>query len=1054
MACYYDMKTLNEAAFSKRYQELNPQQKEAVDTIYGPVMVIAGPGTGKTEVLAMRIANLLRSDAQVKPHEILCLTFTDEGAVAMRTRLLSIVGEQAHKINIYTFHSFCNSIIQSQTEYFGWRDLQPISDLEKMDLVYDIIENLEQGHLLRKLKGNLHQDAKSLIKFFSLMKTEDWPPQRVNDAIDSYLKSLPENEKYIYKRGNDKAGIKAGDPKTNDIEQETKRMERTRAAAMLYPLYDERMKAAGWYDFDDMILWVLKAFKERPEFLQSQQERFQFFLVDEFQDTNGAQYELLCRLADYWQDPNVFIVGDDDQSIFEFQGARLGNIIDYVNKYESSIKVITLTENYRSSQLILDKAKATIDNNLLRLVNQTPKLQLQKNITSANKRFQTEDCPKPQVTCYTNTLQEELQVVKAIEALHQSGVPLHQVAVLYAQHKQVDNIIALMERKKLPYWVRKPVNILTLPIIRQLINLLQYLQAEYQAPLSGEEWIFSVLHSPFFEVSPIDIATLCLYLQEKQAKHNRWRFLLQDALLLETLPLERSSALRNLGENIERWIKELPTLTLPMLIQKLLYDGGVVPWVMKGENSIWEMQVLHTFFEFIKTECEKKPRISIKDLLDIFSRMEKEGIPLSIQRTVQQNDGVRFYTVYSAKGHEFEHVFMIGLTKNFWEKKNGDNKGFSLPDTLTMTADVTQDVENSVEVARRLFYVAMTRAKKYLYVSYSKQDNKSKPLEATMFIDEISSSEERTYVETEDIAIAEHIAAILSPAPTINNVLAKKELIDKRLENFSLSVSTMNKYLRCPLSFYFEQILRVPEAKSDALAFGIAIHFALEQLFKKMSADAQQQFPSKEIVIKDFEYSMRRQEGAFTPLQYQRRVELGAQVLSEYYDEYIAVFNKIAITEYNISSVTINGVPAKGKVDKIEFDGHNCVVVDYKTGNSDYSKKSELKGPNDANPNGGDYWRQMIFYKLLLENYPAASGWHMTAGIFDFVEKNKSNKFIRITIPIQEQDVTFVKHQIKDVYTRIQQHEFEEGCNDENCRWCKFAKTYHLTAAPEMDILI
>lgn len=277
MACYYDMKTLNEAAFSKRYQELNPQQKEAVDTIYGPVMVIAGPGTGKTEVLAMRIANLLRSDAQVKPHEILCLTFTDEGAVAMRTRLLSIVGEQAHKINIYTFHSFCNSIIQSQTEYFGWRDLQPISDLEKMDLVYDIIENLEQGHLLRKLKGNLHQDAKSLIKFFSLMKTEDWPPQRVNDAIDSYLKSLPENEKYIYKRGNDKAGIKAGDPKTNDIEQETKRMERTRAAAMLYPLYDERMKAAGWYDFDDMILWVLKAFKERPEFLQSQQERFQFF---------------------------------------------------------------------------------------------------------------------------------------------------------------------------------------------------------------------------------------------------------------------------------------------------------------------------------------------------------------------------------------------------------------------------------------------------------------------------------------------------------------------------------------------------------------------------------------------------------------------------------------------------------------------------------------------------------------------------------------------------------------------------------------------------------
>src|SRR5580700_3955083 len=142
---------LNESLFLDRYSKLNDRQKEAVDYIYGPVMVIAGPGTGKTEVLSMRIANLLRSEAQVQPHEILCLTYTDEATNAMRRRLVQIIGPAAHKVNIHTFHAFCNNVIQNNSEYFSMRALQPITDLERTEMLYKMLEELPQGHPLRKL---------------------------------------------------------------------------------------------------------------------------------------------------------------------------------------------------------------------------------------------------------------------------------------------------------------------------------------------------------------------------------------------------------------------------------------------------------------------------------------------------------------------------------------------------------------------------------------------------------------------------------------------------------------------------------------------------------------------------------------------------------------------------------------------------------------------------------------------------------------------------------------------------------------------------------------
>jgi len=1046
--------SFNEQAFLERYQKLNEEQKQAVNTIYGPVMVIAGPGTGKTEVLAMRIANLLRSDVQVQPQEILCLTFTDEGTVAMRRRLLEIVGEAAHKVHIYTFHAFCNNIIQSNPDYFGFRELTPISDLEKMDLVYDIIKNLPEGHLLRRLKGDLFYDAKNLLSLFDMMKSEGWTPERICSEIDWCIENFPNQEKYQYKRANAKKNIKVGDLKTADIKKETERLERTRAACLLYSEYERRMQQGGRYDFGDMILWVLRAFREHPEFLQRQQERFQFLLADEFQDTSGAQYELLTMLSDYWEDPNLFIVGDDDQSIFEFQGARLHNIIDFYNRYRKSIQVIVLKHNYRSSQFVLDASAATIRHNEQRLIYQLRELQLDKNILAANERFAKEQFTPPVIHACYNQAHEDAFIVDKIVSLMESGVPLNQVAVLYAQHKQAANIISLLEKKSIPYWVKRPVNVLELPLVTQLLDILRYLEAERTNSFSGEERLFRLMHAPFFGIRPLDIATLSIYLQSKEKRYRYWRQLLQDALLLQTIELAQATPLHRLGEHLEGWISGMSTLTLPMLLEDILHKSGLVAWVLKGENPVWDMQVIHSFFSFVQEECTRNPRMNVSTLLQMIDQMMQEGIPVYVQKVVRQENGVRFYTAFASKGHEFEHVFIIGATKNFWEGKSGGNRGFVLPESLINLTTSEAENQNNIEVARRLFYVALTRAKKHLYISFAKADNKAKELEPSCFTDEIKALSQYQEVGLESEQMLGHMTGLFQPAPKMSLELARKELIDRRLEHFALSVSAMNRYLNCPVSFYYEYILRVPEAKSDALSFGIAIHYALEQAFKKMLANPDKQFPPIDEVFSSFRYIMRREESSFTELQYQRRLELGEKILTEYYNYYLQDFNKVVVCEYNISNVSIGSVPVKGKLDKIEFDGKDCLVVDYKTGSPDYASRKELQGPTEENPNGGDYWRQMVFYKLLLENFPPAQSWRMTAGVFDFIEKSADDRFVRYTVPISPNDLTTVKQQIIDVYGKITRHEFEQGCQKENCRWCNFTRNYELAKPLPQEVLL
>jgi DNA helicase-2/ATP-dependent DNA helicase PcrA len=286
-----------ETKFREEYERLNEMQRLAVDTIDGPVMVIAGPGTGKTQILASRVGKiLLETDTQ--PGNILCLTYTDAGVVAMRKRLLQFIGSDAYKVNIYTFHAFCNDVIQENLSLFEKTALDPISDLERIELFKELIDSFPKNHPLKRYRGDVYFEINNLQQLFSAMKREGWTPEYINKKIDEYIADIATRDEFVYKRKFKE--FNAGDLKKDKIEEEKERKEKLRAAVNEFDRFQQMMRKRNRYDFDDMINWVIKAFEENKNLLATYQEKFLYILVDEYQDTSGTQNRIVQLLNNYW----------------------------------------------------------------------------------------------------------------------------------------------------------------------------------------------------------------------------------------------------------------------------------------------------------------------------------------------------------------------------------------------------------------------------------------------------------------------------------------------------------------------------------------------------------------------------------------------------------------------------------------------------------------------------------------------------------------------------------------------------------------------------------
>ena len=442
----------------------------------------------------------------------------------------------------------------------------------------------------------------------------------------------------------------------------------------------------------------------------------------------------------------------------------------------------------------------------------------------------------------------------------------------------------------------------------------------------------------------------------------------------------------------------------------------------------------------MKNETKKDHTLDLSKFVKVIKMMKSEEIKLPIAQVGGNEKGVNLLTAHGSKGLEYEHVFFAGCNSSYWEKKKANNRGYTLPDTLL----ISNTELNNHEELRRLFYVALTRAEKKLTISFAKFKEDGKEMEASMFIEEIKAKhklEELQVTLNEDTISTFSLVRLQSNhEPVIDKM--ESDIIDKALDKFTMNVTALNNYLSCPLEFYYRNLIRIPSPKNETLEFGSAVHHALEMMFNRMKDHPNKDFPKKETVVDGFISYMYRHRESFTKEEFDRRMEYGKEVLEQYYTKRINGFNKIVSVERNIRNVMVDGVPLKGKIDKMEFDGHFVNVVDYKTGNPDNATK-KLKNPTIDSPNGGDYWRQAVFYKILIDNNEQGK-YQVRSTEFDFIEPNAKKEIKSQKVEITKEDTDLVREQIVSVWEKIQQREFYKGCGKEDCHWCNFVKTNKL----------
>ena len=1011
-----------EDLFNTELKRLNPEQKEAVFSVDGPVMVVAGPGTGKTHILSARIGYILK-ETDTLSSNILCLTFTDAGAHAMRERLLQFIGPEAYKVHIYTFHSFCNKVIQENLELFGIQRLEPLNDLERVEIIRQLIDALPIDHSLKRGRRDIYFYEKHLHNLFKQMKQENWTEKFIHQKITKYLKDLPSRKEYIYQK---KSGrFEKGQVKTGKLQKENEKMERLWAAAALFHQYNQLLRKNRRYDYEDMLLWVIREFERYEKLLRFYQEQYLYLMVDEFQDTSGAQNRILQLLVQYWENPNVFIVGDDDQSIYEFQGARLKNLIDFHQNYEQFVKVIFLKNNYRSTPSVLKTANALIQVNEKRI---SKELGLEKEIIACHPNY-LHSTVQTKIWAFPNRMQEEAAILNKILELHNTGIPYEEMAVIYARHRQARNLIELLDKKEIPYHTKRKVNILDLPMIENLRLLLEYINLEYKGIYRGEHLLFQILHFDFFHISQEDLIKLSRHLAKKTGNSN-WKDSINDLSLLKKLKLKKAESIFQLATLINDTIHQYRNLPLVLLIERLINRSGLLQHILSLPDQSWGLQVLGTFMNFLKTETDRNPRMSLDELLEIISRMDANYLTVGAQKTEQTWKGVNFVTAHSSKGLEFAAVFIIDAVKDYWEPGRSSPYQFTLPDTLTYSGE-----EDALEARRRLFYVAITRAKEHLYVSYSKAKNNGKILQRCQFIDEIISSypipvNDRSVPAKQLINTYKTILQE-SKAPEI--LPLRKAMVDELLKDFKISISSLNAYLRCPLSFFYEKVLKVPAITSEAAAYGTAIHYALMLLFEKMRRSKGKKFPALKTFLSYFNDEMKRNYSSFSPKEFKRRLDMGRANLSEIHHTFLPNWHKEILTELTVRNVEVQGVPLTGTIDKIEFYKDHAHIVDYKTGSQNPVK---ISSPGPTRPYGGIYWRQLVFYKILFESYRSEP--KVKSGEIFFIDPDTSGKMNSNKINISEADVELIKELVRSTYQKIREHEFYTGCGESHCVWCNF----------------
>lgn len=1093
--------------FKSRYSKLNTAQKEAVDTIEGPLMVIAGPGTGKTELLSVRTANILQK-TDTLPENILCLTFTDNGANEMRQRLSQIIGKDAYKVAIHTFHSFGSEIINQNNQYFyQGAEFRTADELSCREIINSIFDQLDYNSQISSKYNGEYTYLNDSIKIISELKQSGLVSEEIYKIIDannavyekveqllspifesvsrmnkSIIPKLAQHIEAIRNYGDKNIlsnitpisevivdSLQSAVQKSEKINKTTpvtawkdkwfkkdennkfvmrSRIEQTkfRSLVYIYNQYLTRMQEACLYDFDDMILRVVNAMEIYDELRFNLQEKYQYIMVDEFQDTNLAQMHILDNLTNnevQGDTPNIMVVGDDDQAIYSFQGAEISNILNFKKNYPK-VKIINLTDNYRSTSDVLKKSRMIISQGSERLEN------ILENFNKELKSH-TED-NKTGVFLYqaNSSTDEKNWIAQSIKSRINDGEKPSDIAIFTRKHSEINKILPYIYDAGILVNYERHDNAIELPIIMYLEKLCLLLIniSEGNQDVVNES-LPEILSHKMWNIPPTNLWNLSL-----EAYKNRlgWMELLSQKTDDQFQPIY--SWLINTSAQIsETPLEQMLDIIIgsPNLhkTEDISFISPVYNYFFSDEIKNNSPDEYLTYLDALKTIRTKlrdyKPNNTptLKTFTEYIrlNRQNKSTISI-IKKSPNNKNSINIMTAHKSKGLEFKTVYIFNAIDTIWgEHARGNNRKIKYPENLPFAK-----VGDSQDERIRLFYVAMTRAKQNLNISFSlKNDDGKDTLVANFLSDETWAA--KPIKSSNSIKDLIKIAELDWYQPLVEPIKSDmRDLILPKMNDYKLNVTHLHNFLDIkrggPEMFFLQNILHFPQAKSPSASYGTAIHATLQQAHTHFTATGQKQ--AIRDIISNFESILKIQ---YLPKKdYEFYLQKGSDALLAYLEKNYDNFKTTEQTElnfYNQNSV-IDEVKITGKLDLVDIDksSKTLSVYDYKTGKS-FAKW--FGKTDDEKIKLHNFKQQLMFYKLLVEN---SRDWHnytVTQAFLHFIEPSQSGNINELEVEFKDNDIKEFKKLLSAVWNHIVNLDLPDIS--------KYEKTYKGRLAFEQDLI-
>jgi DNA helicase-2/ATP-dependent DNA helicase PcrA len=858
-------------------KNLNPDQKKAVTYGAGPLIIIAGAGTGKTKAITHRIAYLI-SSKKAKPEEILAVTFTEKAANEMEERVDILIPYSYSFVEISTFNSFGERVLRDYGIEIGYPP-----DFKLLDEVGQAIflrEHLFEFPLdyYRPLSSPTRyiQDILLAIK---RLKQEDIRP-------GDFIKSA---EKLEQEAIDDSAR-----------EQALKHLEMAR----VYKAYQDRLESEGMIDFEDQVVLVVDLFRKRPSILEFYQTKYRYILVDEFQDTNYIQFELLKLLAARHR--NLTVVGDDDQSIFRFRGASLANILNFRKIYPDYEKVV-FTKNYRSTQPILDSAYKLIQHN------NPHRLEVQEKINKTLESSIEETGKSIHMLSFDTVSHEADKVTELIAEKKNSGFRFSEMAILVRRNADADPFLQALNMKGIPFRFSGSRGLYNQDEVKILVAFIKAL-----TDFEDSKSLFYLALSEIYQVDPYELTTLTNHAHKKNIPlHSVFKKVHQEKNMIK-LSISTKKSIKWLVEDLLYFVHFAGSQNAGHVVYSFLERSGYLKSLVKKSDFASELKIrnIRIFFDKIRKFSELTEDDSIYSFAQHLDLLQQVGDNPSTAEAELEEDAVNVLTVHKAKGLEFQVVFMVSLIADRFPGRQRREK-IVIPDAI-LKEDLPEG-ENYLQEERRLFYVGMTRAKIQLYLTWARDYGLKRLKKVSPYLLEALDLPSLPD-EMQRTSALEEIKRF-APYRSVRSVPHKI----KEKEILQLSFSQVNDYLTCPLRYKFRHIMRIPVLPHHNLVFGRVLHSTIHLYLKnKMSGKSM----SEKKLLRAYEDRWVN-EGFLSREHEEMRKKAGEKALRLFYKRQESSVFLPQFLEKSFKLV-MDHIRFTGRWDRVDYQQAGAVITDFK----------------------------------------------------------------------------------------------------------------------------